>query len=204
MRSVPVKPFIIIGRANTGKTLFILNFSEFMGYDNLTIKFKSYTDENKKSNSIKDFKKYMVSDLENTTKCLQFANIEIPVFKGRKTAEFIDTTGVSSSIHMDQDVREGMIQTLMLLKEDCIIFHMLDAPSIVKDEKIDEIDMEIYRYGSKKGSYLVLANKMDLLNEYIKSMKIICQTFSEARIIKISALYKTGFDEVKKYVSKLI
>lgn len=204
MRSVPAKPFVIIGRANTGKTLFILNFSEFMGYNNLTIKFRSSTDENKKSNNINDFKKYMVSDLENTTKCLQFASIEIPVLKGCKTAEFIDTTGVSSSIHMNQDVRDGMIQTLKLLKEDCIIFHMLDSPSIAKDDKIDEIDIEIYRYGSKKGSYLVLANKMDMLNEYIKGMKIICQTFTEARIIKISALNKTGFNEVKKYVSKLI
>lgn len=203
MKSASIKHFIIIGKANAGKTLFLLNFAEYMGYSNLTIKFKNVIEENTTSNNICDYKKKIVGDMQNTTRCLQIANIDIPVFKGKKNAEFIDTTGLSSNIHFDQGVREGMVQTLSLLKEDYVIFHMIDGPSIAQDGKIDDIDIEIYRYGSKRGSYLMLINKMDL-EEYNQGFQIISKALLNARIIKISALYKTGFAEVKRYVSKFI
>lgn len=195
--------FILIGRANTGKTLFILNFSEYMGYKNLAIKFKSSVDEIIKNDTIYNFKNKIVASTPNTTRCLQIASIEIPVLKGKRTVEFTDTTGLSSSIHFDQSVRDGMVQTLSLLKEDGYLLHMLDAPAVSIENSIDNIDIEIYRYGKRRGNYLVMANKMDLPS-FSDGYKIICEEFTDVKIFKISALQKMGFDEVKKHVSRLI
>lgn len=201
MMNVPQKRFLIAGRANAGKTLFMLNFAEYLGYKELTIKLKS-SDEVLKSDDISFFKKSMVNENPNTTRCLQHTSIKVPALKAERHIEFIDSTGISSSIHFAQDVREGMVQTLTFLKNSCVIFHMIDAPSIANDKKIDDIDMELYKYGRKRGSYLVLANKADL-DDFNKGYQIITEEFFDVRIIKISALYKTGFNEVKKYVSKL-
>jgi predicted GTPase len=193
---------LVAGRANAGKTLFILNFAEYLGYNNLTIKFKNSLEEMAKTDHIEEFKSSLVSDSPNSTRCLQFMSMNVPVLKGKKAIEFIDSTGISSSIHYEQEVREGMVQTLILLKENIIIFHIIDASSLPSEKAVDEVDMELYRYGSRRGNYMVLANKMDLkgsdegfitLSGYMKGIKI----------IKVSALLKSGFDDVKRKVSQL-
>jgi 50S ribosomal subunit-associated GTPase HflX len=128
--------------------------------------------------------------------------MDIPVFKGRKNVDFIDTTGISSSINFNQDVREGMVQTLMLLFENYLILHIIDAADIAYSKKIDEIDRDLYMFGTRRGNYLLLANKYDL-QVFNEGFKIIKENMSETKIIKISALDKAGFNEVKRYVSRL-
>jgi Predicted GTPase len=196
------KRFIVIGRANAGKTLFIINFASFMGYNNITIKFKRNSDEISKLNSVEYFKKTLVDSRENTTKCLQVVGMEIPFIKGKKQVEFVDTTGLSAGINFSPEVREGMAQTLRLLLDSNIIFHIVDVSSVSAGKKIDEMDMELYHYGKKKGNYVLLINKMDL-EESAVGLDIINSTMVGVRAFKISSLKKTGFDEVKKYVSKL-
>jgi len=202
MKNIPEGKFLILGRANAGKTLFMLNFAEYMGYKDLKITFKGWDQEMCKNNEIEDYKKSLVSEVPNTTRCLQSAIVDVPVLKGKKPVEFIDTTGLSSSIHFEQEVREAMAQTLALLKEKYTILHILDAACISKEKKIDDIDMELYRFGLKRGGYLVLANKMDIENA-LQGFEIIKNNMPDTKIIKISALCKIGFNEVKKYVSKL-
>jgi tRNA U34 5-carboxymethylaminomethyl modifying GTPase MnmE/TrmE len=203
MRNAAPNRFLIAGKANAGKTLFLLNFAEYMGYDNLSIKFKTLNEESTKKNTLQCFRKDMVNDLTNTTKCLQIINMDIPVLKGHKTAEFIDSTGVSSSIHFEQDVRDGMVQTLSLLRETYIIIHMIDAASVFQEKKIDDIDFELYKYGNRRGNYILLANKMDL-KDFDKGLEMITSSFTDIRIFKVSALNKTGFNEIKRYVAKIV
>ncbi|KPU44843.1 GTPase Der [Oxobacter pfennigii] len=203
MKKAPRKSFIIIGRANAGKTLFLLNFCEFMGYNDITIKFKDAREEYIRNNEIGAFKKNLVNDTPNSTKCIQATELNIPVFKGSKYAEFIDTTGLSSTIHFDQDIREGMAQTISLMKQDAVLFHIVDAAWISDSKKIDDMDMQIYKYGKYRGNYIILANKLDLIQNENK-LHILDESFPEVKIIKISALKELGFPEVKKYVSKII
>jgi tRNA U34 5-carboxymethylaminomethyl modifying GTPase MnmE/TrmE len=203
MMKAPAKHFLIIGRANAGKTLFILNFAQYMGYDNITIKFKSIFDEVINSNSIDYYKKSIVSNIPNTTRNLQIININIPVFKSNKLTEFIDSAGISSNIHVEQDVRDGMVQTLTFLKGNYFIIHIIDSVSVAYDKKIDDVDMELYKYGHKRGNYMVLINKIDL-KESIEGIQLLNSIIKDVKVINISALHKTGFKEVKGYVSKFI
>ena len=203
MLRIPTKHFLIVGKANAGKTLFILNFAEYMGYENITIKFKSAFEEVINSNSINDYKNSIVSSNPNTTKTLQIININIPVFKGNKLTEFIDSTGISSNIHSDQDVRDGMVQTLTLLKDNYFIVHIIDSVSTATDKKVDEVDMELYKYGHKRGNYMILINKIDLEESY-EGIQLLNSIITDVKVVNISALYKTGFKEVRRYVSKYI
>lgn len=203
MKKETVRSFIIIGRANAGKTLFMLNFADYLGYRDFTIKLVSDNNQILKSDSSSNFIRALTGDTPNMTKCLQMLDIEIPVLKGKKKARFIDTTGISSNIHFEQEVRNGMIQTLTLLRENYIIFHLIDAKALNEEKEIDSIDYEVYRYGKKRGNYILLANKMDLEGASC-GYDIICREFPDIRIIKTSALCKTGFEEVRRHVSRLV
>lgn len=203
MRNMNLRKFIIIGRANAGKTLFLLNFAEFLGYRDLVIRMKTEYDESEKSDLIEAFKQNMVGEMNNTTKCLQLINMNMPDLKGKKKVLFIDTTGLSSSIHFDQVVRNGMAQTLMLLRENNMILHIIDTASLSEEKKVDSMDIEIYKYGRKRGNYLILANKTDL-DAFKKGFQILNREFRDVKIFKISALNKTGFKEVKRHLLKLI
>lgn len=203
MKIIPPRQFIIIGKANTGKTLFMLNFAEYLGCKNLIIKFKSDIGESTKSGTVDYFKNVLVRNMPSTTRCLQILGTESPVLIGKRRVAFIDTTGLSSSINPEQEVRNGMLQTLLLLKEDYIILHMIDAVSVAFEKKVDDIDQEINRYGRRKGNYIILANKSDL-RCFNDGIKIINGTIKGTNMIKTSALNKTGFDEVRKHMLKLL
>lgn len=202
MSSIPQKRLLIIGRTNAGKTLFLLNFAQYMGYSELVIKLKHNSGDMDKSDSINNLKSTLVNSTPNTTRCLQIASVAIPVYKGSKYIELWDSTGISSAINFEQETRDGMVQTLALLKENYFILHIVDAAILSQENKIDEVDMELYRYGRKRGNYLVLANKSDQ-KEFEKGFELISKTFTDIRVIKISALLKEGFNEVKRYVSRI-
>lgn len=202
MKEIAPERFLITGRANAGKTLFMLNFSEYMGYQKLSLNIKTCNETNIKIGYISDLKRTMVSGSPYTTKCMQIMDIKVPVLKIKRPVQFIDTTALSSSIHYDPYIREGMAQTLsFILNEGGIILHIIDGNAVKNESRIDDIDMELYRAGKKKKGYMVLVNKCDLAG-FNEGLEIIKANLAEARVIKMSALHKKGFDEIRKYVSR--
>ncbi|KNF08918.1 HSR1-like GTP-binding protein [Gottschalkia purinilytica] len=201
-----MKKAIIIGKTNVGKSLFLVNFSEFLGYRKVYIKIE-YPDGKKlnKEMSIDIARSYLSSRNEFKTQCLQSIDMKIPVYKGKKEIKIIDSSGLVDGIHPDMKIRNSIVQTIETLKSTDVIIHIVDITEYLNDDfihNISEIDKQIMKYGTTC-NYLLLANKIDLDKDN-KGLSNVKKYFKDSNIIPISALYKRGFKEVKSFVVKYI
>lgn len=198
-----MKKCVIIGKTNVGKTVFFINFTEYLGIKNLELE-KFYPD------GIKDYEKInpraalatLVDGKTHKTRNIQAVTVDFPMGKGKKKIQLVDTTGLTDDIHPDGSVRKAISQTLSIIRESELILHIIDASAAEKKElpsALGMVDYQVAQFAHLKRGYVILANKMDLPGAK-DGLKIIRQEFSGHLIIPISALFKTGFKEVKTFV----
>ncbi|MTI70252.1 MAG: GTP-binding protein HSR1 [Firmicutes bacterium] len=201
-----MKNALIIGQTNVGKTLFMINFASFLGLKKiiLRVSYKGGKILNKEM-SIEYAKRYLSSKDQYKTEHLQSIKLSIPVQKGKKEIKLYDSSGLTDGIHPDMKIRESILQTLSFLEDSEIIIHLIDISYFksVKKGSISEIDKQLITYGKGKKGYILLANKIDLPESEL-GIKYLKENFTDTLIIPISALYKKGFEEVKKNVSVII
>lgn len=202
-----MKQCTIIGKTNVGKTLFLINFAEYLGVKSLDINY-TYKEGSEKSKTIssKTAISSLVDEKPHKTLCIQAITLNIPIGKGKKKIKLIDTAGFIDGIHPDIEVRKAISQTLTIIRDSDIILHMIDAYAAKKQDlpsSLGEVDYQIAQFAQIKRGYAILANKMDLpgAEEGYRKIK---EEFSGHMIIPISALYKRGFKEVKTFVARNI
>ena len=199
-----MKRCTIIGKTNVGKTLFLINFAEYLGVKSFDIEF--ITNEGYKT-SEKVYPKTAISRLvdENShkTRCIQAIALNIPMGKGKKRIKIIDTTGFIDGIHPDVEIRKAISQTLATIRDSEIILHIIDACAAKNKDlpsSMGEVDYQIAQFAQLKRGYAILANKMDLPGAEEGFIKI-KQEFSGNVIFPVSALCKRGFREVRIFVA---
>lgn len=201
-----MKECVIVGYPNSGKTLFALNFASFLGSKSVDITARSYDGLlTCRHLSIADAKTELCSMALHKTRLLQSMVLKMPIGKATVTFKLTDTCGISEQIHSDQTIRCAMAQTLGLVRCADFIMHVIDLSRMRKSEVPgnNQIDQEIYQYGTVRQNYIMLANKTDL--PMVKeSITRLTAEFPQAQIIPISALYSDGFKEVKAYVARNI
>lgn len=200
-----MKKCLIIGRPNAGKTLFMLNFAEYLGFENIKIKFVNHDHEiQMEEYTIATAREILSSDTPYKTTCLQSIELDFPVFKGKKTVEILDSSGLIDGIHHNIRMRRAMAQTLAAIKESEMILHIIDISNLMDGnlmEMIGEVDYQLAQYGIIKEGYVILGNKIDLLESRTPIVRL-QKEFPDHYIIPISALTKQGFGEVKTYVGR--
>ncbi|NPV79500.1 MAG: GTP-binding protein HSR1 [Firmicutes bacterium] len=203
-----MKRCIIVGKANVGKTLFLIALAESLRVKEISIIFE--TPDGKKMSStlrIEDAVNRLVGVRHHLTRCLQSVILDLPAGKGRKEIEFIDTTGLSDGIHHDSDLRKSMAQTLAALRSAHMILHILDAADIGRGENplaTGGVDREICDFARFRCSYCIIANKMDLPEAEKGLEKIIHYAPPGGKVFPVSALKRQGLTEVKRYVTSQI
>lgn len=199
-----MKKTIIVGRTNAGKTLFMINFAEYLGLRKIFLK-QEFSDGKtlNKEMTTELARKYLSSSKEYKTQCIQSIILNIPVYKGKKEIKLLDTSGLIDGIHPDLNVRSGIIQTLERIQTSDIILHILDVGLLAESNYICEIDRQIINYGSSRTGYILLPNKIDLDKDNT-GLNRLKSNFPKQHMIPISALYKKGFDEVKAFVLRSI
>ncbi len=186
-----------------GKTLFLINFAEYLGVKSFNIEFINNTGSKVSEKIIlQTAVSYLVDKNPHKTRCLQSIIINIPVGKGKKKIKIVDTSGFIDGIHPNIEIRKAISQTLTTVRDSDIILHIIDASAVRNKDlpsSMGEVDYQIAQFAQLKKSYAILANKMDLpeANEGFEKIK---QEFSGNLIFPISALHKTGFKEVKIFV----
>ena len=198
---------LIVGKTHAGKTLFVLNFAQYLGLDNVDLIFK-YPNGliEKKTYSIAKARRELVGPIPHTTRALQTVSIDLPVGKGVKRCFLTDTSGLIDHIHSDVEVRRAIAQTLGAIREADLILHLVDAAAVgVSDAPtaLGEVDYQVAQFAQVRGGYAILANKMDLPGAVSGLAKLKLELPGH-RLFPISALYKRGFREVKSYVQHLL
>ncbi|MGI6604048.1 MAG: GTPase domain-containing protein [bacterium] len=122
---------LIVGKTHAGKTLFVLNFAQYLGLDNVDLTFK-YPNGliEKKTYSIAKARRELVGPIPHTTRALQTVSIDLPVGKGVKRCFLTDTSGLIDHIHSDVEVRRAIAQTLGAIREADLILHLVDAAAV--------------------------------------------------------------------------
>jgi len=200
-----MKECLVIGKANVGKTLFVINFAEYLGLDHIEVKISFPNGfSTVKCYSIPQARKELTGLGAHKTRCLQSVHLEIPARKGRKKLKITDTTGLMDTIHQDVEIRRAIAQTLNVLRQTDTIVHMVDAHNLYMSEAsalLGEIDYQVVQFAQMRGPYCILANKMDLPGAR-EGLQLLLRELPGQYVIPISALHKRGFKEVKAFVSR--
>jgi GTPase SAR1 family protein len=191
---------LIVGQTNVGKTLFCVNFAEYLGASRLEIAFSdSSGGVVKKKYDPVTARSELAGLGTHKTRCLQSFVVGLPYGKGVKRLQLTDTAGLVDGIHGDPAIRESIAQTIAAIRETPYVLHIVDLTRVAVSGALDELDRQIYRLGSHKNGYVLLANKMDLpaAKDGLYRLR---KTLRGSRLIPVSALYRQGFREVKEYV----
>ncbi|ADL07942.1 GTPase [Thermosediminibacter oceani] len=145
----------------------------------------------------------LVDGIPHKTLNLQTVTVELPVGKGKKKIQLIDTTGLIDGIHNREEVRKAMSQTLSAILDSDVVLHIIDGSAVNRKDLLSspsDVDYQIAKFAQSKKGYAILVNKMDL-PEAKEGLKSIEREFHGNLIIPISALFKRGFKEVKTFVA---
>lgn len=196
---------LIIGRPNSGKTLFALNFAGYLGTKNIDVTFRTYDGlMTCRHFSLEEAKRELCGNTLHKTRSLQSMVLNMKVEKATVSFKLTDTCGVSEQIHANEVIRKGMAQTISLLRSVDLILHVVDL-SLNNKEFCNQssIDYEFYNYGMICKPYVLLGNKYDLSTAK-NNLPHLAAAFPKAKIVPISALYSQGFREVKACVARNI
>lgn len=192
-----MKRIVIVGKPNVGKTLFVLNFADFLGAKDLTIRFISERAQYQRAFNQVNAHSQLVSDTPHQTRSIQEVAVSIPWGKGKRQFELVDSTGLADGIHVEPQLRWAMAQTLSALKGGDIVVHVIDCQAAYPSE----LDLQLANFGStQKKGYVILANKVDLITP--NHLRKVIDFFPDRCVIPVSAKYKLGFREVRDYVRR--
>lgn len=199
-----MKEFAVVGRPNSGKTLFVLNFAAFLHCKTVDMTFRSPDGLlNCRHFTLAEAKRELCGPGPHKTRSIQSLVLKVPVGKTAVAFKLTDTCGIQESIHENDAIRRGMAQTLGLISSGDFIVHLVDLTAIT-DAHLAEpnnIDHEVYQYGIARQRYLLLANKIDL-PPALPNLPRLTTAFAQATVIAISALTGQGFASVKAQVAQ--
>lgn len=202
-----MKKCIVIGKTNVGKTLFTLQFAEYLGVKEVAIRIEEPTGERREVRcTIPEAIERLSSESPHQTRALHSIRLELPVGKGVKRFDIVDTSGLVEGIHSDGSVRKAMAQTLAAVREADLILHLIDAAKVGSSgilRAVGDVDYQVAQFAQIREGYLILANKTDLPGAAAGLEKIRFE-FSGHAVIPISALHRQGFREVKRFVWRWI
>jgi predicted GTPase len=198
-----MKEFAVVGRPNSGKTLFTLNFAAFLGGKSVDVTFRAPDGLlDCRHFALGEARRELCGPVSHKTRAVQSLVMKVRVGKSDVNFKLTDTCGVSERIHEDEAIRRGMAQTLSLIRGSDFIVHIVDLSRISDASLTSEadIDREIYRYGVARDRYILLANKLDLPAARANIPRL-AAAFSQTTVVPISALHSQGFTEVKAFVA---
>ncbi|GAB6136856.1 GTPase [Halanaerobaculum tunisiense] len=191
---------ILVGQPNVGKTSFVINFAQYLGVEEVELLVR-------RSAGFVATETYLVdSALEkltattsHTTKKLQSIKLNLPVGKQDKELKLVDSCGLLAGIHPEKKTRQAMSQTLQQVFTSQIVLHMIDVSKSDLEHQLPQIDQELYNFLQDKMEYKILANKIDL-DTGQQGLNSLYQLVDQRLVLPISALYQSGFAEVKKFL----
>ncbi|HEY8426572.1 MAG TPA: GTPase domain-containing protein [Limnochordales bacterium] len=196
----------VVGRPGVGKTLFVLRFAQWCGQRRLLMRQEAPGSSGGWVEvDLATAVDRLVGTQTPTTRALQ--HVEVPWRQGKRTLHLrlLDTVGLTDTIHPDPLLRRAMAETLTAVMESLVVLHVLDGPRIAQrpgrllDE--DDVDVQIGRYGERRGRYAVLVNKLDRPGGRA-GLEAVRRAWPHRIVLGISALEGWGFASVRRFLQR--
>ena len=194
---------VLVGRPNSGKTLFLINLCEHLGCGTLELETEGPAGGTlRRRLSPEEARRLLVGGAPQTTVGVQRVLVRIRRGKSGRECRLVDTTGLVESVHPDESVRWGMASSIGEMLRGRVVLHLVDA-SLVREGAVwwGELEEQMDRYLSLRPGYAVLANKMDLPEAEAGLRNLLAQTPAR-RVFPVSALTRAGFREVVDFVRR--
>ena len=130
-------------------------------------------------------------------------NIGVTVFDDGQSFSIADVPGLIEGAHQNVGLGHEFLkhvrksQNLVLIIDSSLKNPVEDALSVKKE-------LDLYQKGLSDRIFLILANKIDRIPELGNIISEMEQKFPQIKVIPISAKFKIGVDEVKKYIRQFI
>ncbi len=188
----------VIGGPNTGKTLFTINFVEYLGHRRLTI-LSNGGRRARTTLSPQAARQSLVSAREFSTRTLM--ELEVRLGRGIRLT-LIDTVAISDLVHPDTSLRRAMAETVDVIRRAHVLLHLVDSEAMIRDPegKLQAIDRAIATYASTRKGYAILVNKTDVQDGRAAFVRM-KQAYPGLPVLAISALRRRGFKAVRAFVS---
>lgn len=202
-----MKSCLVIGKPNAGKTAFVLSFAAYLGLTSVSLRaIQPGGASSTRTFALADAERDLIAAVPHRTTCLQSLEVTLPVGKGRRVCELLDSTGLVERIHESEGVRRGMAQTVRSLREAGVVLHLIDASRVDQPgavEALSDLDREVARFISGQTAYAILASKMDLPGAK-DGLQVIRANFPRQRVIPVSAVKRWGMGEVRAFVARAL
>lgn len=193
---------LIIGKPNTGKSLFAINFAAYLGLKEMRLEVADGEGRRRRQRlPLDEARLQLVSRLAHKTVHLQPLTVDVAWGRSKRTLTLMDTVGLTDTVHPDPAIRRAMAVTLERLTKADVILHVIDASAVHvrRPQTLGPVDDAIAHCAGLWGSYAILANKLDVPVAH-EGLKWIKERYRTVPIIGISALTHKGFREVKTFV----
>lgn len=195
---------LVVGPPNAGKTLFVINFAEYLGAR--AIRLRTAVAAGEKEEAVRYVpaaaRRALVGAGAHTTLQPQAITVSIARGKLRRSVELWDSTGLTDTVHPAPAVRQGQGATLQRLLEAALVLHLVDAAAYAGTGAVlSQVDAQVVALGCCLPGYAVLANKLDLADAptgFVNLQRLL----PECTLIPVSALTGRGFAEVKRFVRR--
>ncbi|NLC51905.1 MAG: GTPase domain-containing protein, partial [Firmicutes bacterium] len=184
---------LLVGKANTGKSLLFINLAQAFGCQRLTILSSSIHGSSKKAIFSPSLaRRHFVSSEPYHTKTLLETRVTFfSEGKQPKRLLLIDSPSLCNGVHPNPYTRKIMLLTLQALKEADLLIHVVDVSARGKPFFWEGVDERLSLYGRFGIRYVIAANKIDLVagKEVLSRLSFLER---QGQVVFLSALKKEG------------
>lgn len=184
---------LIIGKPNTGKSLFFVNFARYLGVTHFRL------GPEKPPLAAARAAEELVTPTPHHTRRLLRVILSTPSRNGQITL-LTDSTGLTDHALAAIEIRKAMVDTLRAFRRAAIILHLVDVTAAAGSPTAPgTVDRELAELARRKAGYALLANKMDLPGAR-EGLKSLGRLGLPGPVIPVSALEGSGFPEVRHFL----
>jgi DNA polymerase III delta prime subunit len=196
---------LVLGQPGAGKTLFSLALAESLGEKHLEV---SQEDAQgrvmTRKWALQEARSAASGEPPRSSPQLQWFSLPVALGlgRGRRDLVIIDSAGLPLAVPADTPARAAAAGVLRLLRRAQIVIHIVDVSRAAVPSELDR-ELAAYAALHKHGSYLLVANKLDLPASRA-GLRRLRRALPQSEVIPVSALHATGMAAVVRGLRRIL
>jgi GTPase Era involved in 16S rRNA processing len=198
---------VVVGAPNVGKSLFVINFSQYLGVREIQLEENGGAPGLGKDRrlSFERARRDLVSLYSPKTTQIQVLAAHVAINRQTQRLFLLDTPGINDGVSPDASVRRQTAATLERMLAASLIFHVIDASRIGtrRREFLGAFDAALLDWGRRLDCYGVIAHKMDRPKSQ-EGLKLLRSQCPDVPIIPVSSITHRGYRELKLFLLRVL